>query len=76
MQKKRNMIDTLQKDGVKFDEQQFLTLIFDRLSIAMCIDFKANIKAEKRTLIKDPTLVDLATIVAECISLYTNYKST
>eukprot|EP00957_Ditylum_brightwellii_P172634 13141903-Ditylum_brightwellii.AAC.1 len=34
MQEKRNEIDTLQKDGVKFNEQQFLTLIFDRLSIA------------------------------------------
>eukprot|EP00957_Ditylum_brightwellii_P131816 10051890-Ditylum_brightwellii.AAC.1 len=63
-------------DAVKFDEQQFLILIFDRLSIATCIDFKANIKTEKRKWIKDPTLVDLATIIAECISLYTNYKST
>eukprot|EP00957_Ditylum_brightwellii_P036529 2766952-Ditylum_brightwellii.AAC.1 len=34
MQEKCNEIDTIQKDGVKFDEQQFLTLIFDRLSIA------------------------------------------
>eukprot|EP00957_Ditylum_brightwellii_P011680 882549-Ditylum_brightwellii.AAC.1 len=56
MQEKRNKIDTLQKDGVKFGEQRFLTLIFDRLSIATCIDFKADIKAEKRKWIKDPTL--------------------
>eukprot|EP00957_Ditylum_brightwellii_P172232 13111628-Ditylum_brightwellii.AAC.1 len=33
---------------------------------------EANIKAKKRKWIKDP----LVTIVAECISLYTNYKST
>eukprot|EP00957_Ditylum_brightwellii_P194673 14829113-Ditylum_brightwellii.AAC.1 len=34
MQEKHNKIDTFQKDGVKFDEQRFLILIFDRLSIA------------------------------------------
>eukprot|EP00957_Ditylum_brightwellii_P079036 6011296-Ditylum_brightwellii.AAC.1 len=36
----------------------------------------ANIKAEKRKWIKDATSVDSATIIAECISLYTSYKST
>eukprot|EP00957_Ditylum_brightwellii_P162794 12396944-Ditylum_brightwellii.AAC.1 len=35
-----------------------------------------DIKAEKRKWIKDPTSVDLAAIVTECISLYTSYKST
>ena len=31
MQEKRTEIDTLRKDGVTFDEQRFLTLIFDNL---------------------------------------------
>ena len=76
MQEKRNEIDTLRKDGVKYDEQRFLTLIFDCLSIVSCIDFKADVKAEKRKWIKDPTSVPSTTLIAECISLYTNYKST
>ena len=48
MQEKRDEIDTLRKDGVKFDDQRFLTLIFDRLSVSKCTDFTADLKAEKR----------------------------
>ena len=76
MQEKRDEIDTLRKDGVKFDDQRFLTLIFDRLSVAKCTDFTADIKAEKRKWVKDPSSIDIPTVIAETISLYTNYKST
>ena len=31
IQEKKNKIDTIRKDGVKFDDQSFLTLLFDRL---------------------------------------------
>ena len=76
MQEKRNEIDQLRKDGVKFDEQRFLTLIFDRLTVATCTDFKADVKAEKRKWIMDSTSVDSTTLIASFISLYINYKST
>jgi hypothetical protein len=76
MQEKRNKIDTLRKDGVKYDETRFLTLIFDSLSTATCIDFKADIQSEKRRWIKDPASIDTSTLIAETISLYTTYKST
>ena len=76
MQEKRDEIDTLRKDGVKFDDQRFLTLIFDNLAIAKCTDFRADIKAEKRNWVKNPSLIDIPTLIADAINLYTNYKST
>ena len=75
MQEKRTEIDTLRKDGVTFDEQRFLTLIFDNLILANCTDFKADIKSEKRKWMKNSASVDSTTLIAESVNLYTNYKS-
>ena len=41
MQDKKDDIDTFRKDGVKFDEQRFLTLLFDNLLATVCDDFCA-----------------------------------
>ena len=76
MQEKRNEIDTLRKDGVRFDEQRFLTLIFDRLLAAKCKDFLSDIKSERRKWVKDPPSVNSTTVIAESINLYINYKAT
>ena len=76
MQEKRNEIDTLRKDGVRFDEQRFLTLIFDRLLVAKCKDFLADLKSERRKWVKNPTSVNSVTVIAESINLYINYKAT
>ena len=42
---------------VGFNEQRFLTLIFDRLLTAKCTDFLADLKSEKRKWAKDPASV-------------------
>ena len=41
MQDKKDDIDTFRKDGVKSDEQIFLTLLFDNLLATVCDDFCA-----------------------------------
>ena len=53
MQEKRNEIDTLRKDNVKFDDQRWLTLTFERLVKTGCSDFLEDVKRQLREWIKD-----------------------
>ena len=52
MQEKRNDIDSLWKDGVKFDEQRWLTLCFEQLAKTGYSDFLDNIKHQKSEWVK------------------------
>ena len=76
MQDKRDEINTLRKDGVTYDQQRFLTLIFDKLGATKCVDFAQEVKREKNAWIKDSSSVDEAKLVADFTNLYTNYKRT
>ena len=53
MQEKRNKIDALRKDNVKFDHQRWLTLIFEQLVKTGCSDFLEDVKRQQRKWIKD-----------------------
>ena len=42
--REKNEIDTLRRDSVKFDDQRFLTLVFDHRAMAKFKDFCADVK--------------------------------
>jgi len=76
MQEKRNEIDSLRADGVKVDPQRFLTLLFDKLLLSHCDDFRSEVKLERNAWVKDPVACDTNKVIASFVNLYTNYKST
>ena len=47
MQEKRNKIDALCKDNVKFDNQRWLTLTFKQLFKTGCSDFLEDVKRQQ-----------------------------
>ena len=47
MQERKIELDTLRKDGVKYDMHCFTTLLFDALLKTKCPDFLADIKSKK-----------------------------
>ena len=75
MQEQRDEIDTLRKDGVKYDAQRFLTLMFDKLLETSCPDFLSEVKLSRNQWVKNPAAIDENVLVAEFINLYTNFKS-
>ena len=46
MQDKRNEINALRKDNVKFDNQRWLTLTFEQLIKTGCSDFLEDVKCQ------------------------------
>ena len=53
MQEKRNEIDTLRKDNVKFDDQRWLTLTFEQLFKTGCSNFLEDVIRQQSEYIKD-----------------------
>ena len=76
MQEKRNGIDALHKDNVKFDDQQWLTLTFEQLINTGCSDFLEGVKRRQSKWIKDSGTFDSGQFCVDMINLYTNYKAT
>ena len=70
MQEQRDEIDTLRKDGVKYDGQRFLTLMFEKLLETSCPDFLSEVKLSRNQWVKNPAAIDENTLVAEFINLY------
>ena len=75
MQEIRNDIDSLRKDGIKYDEQNFLTLAFGELSKTDG-DFLADVKRQRSEWVKKNSAFNTRTFIADMINFYTNYKST
>ena len=75
MQEQRDEIDTLRKDGVKFDKQRFLTLMFEKLLETTCPDFLSEVKLVRNQWVKNPVATDENKVIAEFINLYTNFKA-
>ena len=73
MQEMRIEIDSLRKDGIKYDEQRFLTLIFDELG-KTAGDFLADVKRQRSEWVKNPNGFDTSSFIADMTNLYTNYK--
>ena len=76
MQEKRNEIDALHKDNVKFDDQKWVTLTFEQLVKTGCSDFLESVKRRQSKWIKDSVTFDSGQFCVDMINLYTNYKAT
>ena len=61
---------------MKFDEQIFLTLLFDNLLVTHCNDFCAEVKLVRNAWVKNPAETDVKKVIAKFINLYKNYKLT
>ena len=72
MQEKRNKIDALRKDNVKFDDQRWLTLTFESLVKTRCSDFLDDVKRQRSEWIKDSSTLDSGQFCVDMINLYTN----
>ena len=55
MQEIQNEIYFLQKDAIKYNEQMFLTITFDKLGKTVNY-FLANVKRQRRKWVKSPPL--------------------
>ena len=66
----------IRKDGTKYDEQRFNTLIFDALKNTKCADFLTDVKTMQSQWIKQPEKFDAQQSISDLTNLYTNYKST
>ena len=71
----RNEIDSLQRDGINYDDKRFLALNFDELE-KTARGFLADIKRQRSEWVKNPSAFNTRTLIADMINLYTNYKST
>ena len=58
MQEKRIKIDALRKDNVKFDDQRWLTLVFEQLANTECPDFLEDVKRQRSESVKDSSKFD------------------
>ena len=76
MQEKRNKIDALRKDNVKFDDQRWLTLTFEQLVKTGCSDFLEDVKRQQSEWLKDSGTFDSGQFCADMINLFKNYKAT
>ena len=76
MQEKRNKINALRKDNIKFDNQRWLTITFEQLVKTRCSDFLEEVKHQWSEWIKDSGRFDSGEFCVEMINLYTNYKAT
>ena len=75
MQDMRNKIYSLQKYGIKYGEQQFLTLTLDNLG-KTAGDFLSDIKRQRSKWVKNTSAFNASTFITDMINLYNNYKST
>ena len=75
MQEMRKEINSLQKDGIKYNEQLFLTLTFDELGNTSGY-FLAIIKRQCSEWVKKPWDFNTSSFIANMINFYTNYKFT
>ena len=75
MQEKRNKIDALRKEKIKFDNQRWLTLTFEQLVKTGCSDFIEEVKRQQNEWIKDPGTLNSGQFCVETIKLYKNYKA-
>ena len=76
MQEKRNKIDTLRKDNVKFDNQRWLTLTFEQLIKTGCSKFLEDVKRQRSEWIKDYGTLNSGQFCVDMINLYTTYTAT
>ena len=76
MQEKRNEIDALCKDNIKFYDQRWLTLTFEQLIKTGCSEFLEDVKHQQREWIKDSGKFNSGQLCVDMINLYTNYKAT
>ena len=75
MQEQRDEIDTLRKNGVKFDTHRFLTLLFEKLLATTYPDFQPEVKLTRDQWSKDPCVINKNKVVAEFINLFTNFRA-
>ena len=75
MQDMQNKIDSLQKEGINYNEQRFLTLAFDDL-VKTSGDLLADVKHQLSEWVKKPSDFNTSIFITDMINLYTNYKST
>ena len=76
MQEKRNKIDALRKDNVKFEYQRWLTLTFEQLVKTGCSNFLEDFKRQQSEWIRESGTFDSGQFCVDMINLYTNYKAT
>ena len=74
MQEMLNDIDSLQKYGIKYDGQRFLTITFNKMGKKFW-DLLADVKRQRSGWAKKPPTFNISTFIADMIKLYTNYKS-
>ena len=72
IQEKKNKIDTIRKDGVKFDDQSFLTLLFDRLVLKKCKFVCAEVNRNKSAWVKELDAIDINKLISDTTILYTS----
>ena len=75
MQEMRNEIYSLQKDRIKYNEQQLLTLTFDDLG-KTARNLLDGVKSQRSKWVKKPSTFNTSTFIVDMINSYTNYKST
>ena len=75
MEEKRNKINALHKDNIKFDNQRWLTITFEQLVKTGCYDFLEDVKRQQNIWIKDSSTFDSGQFCVDTIKLYTNYKA-
>ena len=71
----RNDIDSIQKDGINYNEQRFLTLTFNDLG-KTAGNFLPEVKRQCSEWVKNPSAFKTSTFIVDMIRFYTNYKST
>ena len=75
MQDQHDKIDTLQKDGVKYDKQRFLAFMFEKLLETNRPDFQSEVKLARNQWVKNPSATDENNVIARFINLYTNFNA-
>ena len=75
MQDMQNEIYSLQKDGIKYNEQWFLTPTFDELK-KNAGDLIADVKPQRSYWLKKPSAFNTSNFITDMINLYSSYKST
>ena len=68
MQDMRNDIYSLQKYGIKYNDQRFLTLIFDYLD-KTAGDFLADVKHQRSEWAKKTSALNTSTFISNMINL-------
>ena len=75
MQDQHDKIDTLQKDGVKYDKQRFLAFMFEKLLETNRPDFQSEVKLARNQWVKNPSATDKNNVIARFINLYSTIKA-